>query len=179
MSSNLALLNSFVRGEPTHYDPLLAAKLIVWNGDGYQMTSAGHLLLNGILPEGEKAIDPSPLYGEDYIPTINGRKLVDKVISDRLNMEARARLDNLTIREQGVPVQPASALDVQIGGDHYKDMAIQPVEFIEKNGIRFLEGCIIKRAARHDKKTGAGAQDLRKIIHEATLLLQLRYGEKP
>ena len=73
----------------------------------------------------------------------------------------------------------AGALSEQVGGDHYKDMAIQPVEFIEKNGIRFLEGCFIKRAARHDKKTGAGAQDLRKIIHEATLLLQLRYGEKP
>ena len=73
----------------------------------------------------------------------------------------------------------AGALSEQVGGDHYKDMAIQPVEFIEKNGIRFLEGCIIKRASRHDKKTRAGAQDLRKIIHEATLLLQLRYGEKP
>lgn len=38
------------------------------------------------------------------------------------------------------------ALDTQVGGDHYKTMKIQPVEFIHANGIPFLEGCIIKRA---------------------------------
>ncbi len=37
-----------------------------------------------------------------------------------------------------------SALDTQEGGSHYKDMAIQPVTFIVKNNIPFLEGNVIK-----------------------------------
>ncbi len=68
-----------------------------------------------------------------------------------------------------------TALDVQIGGHHYKDCKIQPVEFIEANGIGFLEGCVIKRLARHGKPTGKGMQDIEKSIHELQLLLQFRY----
>ena len=64
---------------------------------------------------------------------------------------------------------PTSALNVQEGGDHYKNLKIQPVEFIEANGIPFLEGCVIKRMCRHGSK--AKAEDLRKAIHEITLLL--------
>jgi hypothetical protein len=68
------------------------------------------------------------------------------------------------------------ALATQPGGDHYKGRKIQPVEYIEANDLRFLEGCIIKRATRHGEKTGAGVKDLEKIIHEARLIAQLRYG---
>jgi hypothetical protein len=66
------------------------------------------------------------------------------------------------------------ALDEQIGGAHYKDFPIQPAEFIEKNKIPFLDGCVIKRMCRHGNKNGA--EDLRKAIHEIRLILQLRYG---
>ncbi|WP_199777400.1 hypothetical protein [Bosea sp. FBZP-16] len=71
---------------------------------------------------------------------------------------------------------PESALTRQPGGTHYRDSAIQPVQFIEANKLGFLEGCIIKRVARHDKPTGKGREDIEKIIHEAQLLLELRYG---
>lgn len=69
-----------------------------------------------------------------------------------------------------------SALTRQPGGTHYRDATIQPVQFIEANGLQFLEGCIVKRATRHDKPTGKGREDIEKIIHEAQLLLELRYG---
>lgn len=78
----------------------------------------------------------------------------------------------------GTRQAPLSALSVQIGGDHYRQCAIQPVEFIEANGLAFLEGCVIKRVTRHDKPTGKGRQDIEKAIHELRLLLELRYGEK-
>lgn len=61
-----------------------------------------------------------------------------------------------------------SALDTQIGGDHYKGMAIQPAEYIVKNGIGFLEGMVIKYVSRWEKK--GGIEDLEKAIH----CLQLR-----
>jgi hypothetical protein len=67
-----------------------------------------------------------------------------------------------------------SPLAEQVGGSHYKDFKIQPVEFIEANNLPFLEGCIIKRACRHASKNGA--EDIRKLIHEARLILKLRYG---
>ena len=70
----------------------------------------------------------------------------------------------------------SSALSVQVGGDHYKSCAIQPVQFIEANGLRFLEGCIVKRVTRHDSPTGKGRQDIEKAIHELQLLLELRYS---
>lgn len=66
------------------------------------------------------------------------------------------------------------ALDEQVGGDHYKKYAIQPVEFIVANKLDFLEGCIVKRACRHQDKNGA--EDICKIIHEAKLILKLKYG---
>lgn len=71
-----------------------------------------------------------------------------------------------------------SALDVQVGGEHYKACAIQPVQFIEANRLGFLEGCVVKRLARHDKPTGKGRQDIEKAIHELQLLLELRYGAR-
>ena len=66
-----------------------------------------------------------------------------------------------------------SALDTQVAGSHYKDMVIQPVEFITRNKIGFLPGCVIKRVCRYKDK--AGAEDLRKAIHELQLMLELEY----
>ena len=68
-----------------------------------------------------------------------------------------------------------SALNVQVGGEHYKDMKIQPVEYIHANNLSFLEGNVVKYITRH--KTKNKAQDIRKIIHYCTLILQLEYNE--
>lgn len=69
-----------------------------------------------------------------------------------------------------------TALGTQIGGDHYRECAIQPVQYIEANSLKFLEGCVVKRVTRHDKPTGKGRQDIEKAIHELQLLLELRYA---
>jgi len=70
-----------------------------------------------------------------------------------------------------------SALDIQIGGGHYKNRAIQPVQYIEANKLGFLEGCVVKRVTRHDEPTGKGREDIEKAIHELQLLLEMRYPE--
>lgn len=64
-----------------------------------------------------------------------------------------------------------SALDVQVGGTHYKDMKIQPVEFIHANGIGFFEGNVIKYVARWRAK--GGVEDLKKAKHYIDLLIDL------
>ena len=70
-----------------------------------------------------------------------------------------------------------SALDIQQGGSHYKDCAIQPIEFIHANGLDFFQGNMVKYATRHKAKNGA--EDLKKVIHYAQLALELQYGIKP
>jgi len=69
-----------------------------------------------------------------------------------------------------------SALNVQVGGWHYKDMPIQPVEYIYKNGLGFIEGCVIKYVSRYKHKNGK--QDLEKAIHFLNLLIELEYPNK-
>lgn len=71
--------------------------------------------------------------------------------------------------------QIVTPLQVQIGGSHYKDCKIQPIEYIEGNQLAFLEGCVVKRVTRHNKPSGKGRQDIEKAIHELQLLLELRY----
>lgn len=62
------------------------------------------------------------------------------------------------------------ALDVQVGGNHYKQMAIQPVEYVLKNGIGYAEGCVIKYVSRWRAK--GGVEDLRKARHFIDLLIE-------
>lgn len=64
-----------------------------------------------------------------------------------------------------------SALDQQVAGGHYKDKAIQPVQYIHANNLGFLEGCIVKRITRWRDKDGI--KDLLKIKHEIDLLIEL------
>ncbi len=64
-----------------------------------------------------------------------------------------------------------SPRETQIGGTHYCKLAIQPVEYIYKNNIPFIEGCIIKYATRWRDK--GGLQDLEKIKHFVDLLIAL------
>jgi hypothetical protein len=68
------------------------------------------------------------------------------------------------------------ASNIQVGGSHYKDFAIQPAEFCARNGIPFLEGNVIKYVTRHRQKNGA--EDIRKAIHYLELILEFQYSQK-
>lgn len=63
-------------------------------------------------------------------------------------------------------------LDTQVGGNHYKNLAIQPVEYIFKNNIGYFEGCVIKYVTRWKDK--GGVQDLLKAKHFLELLIELQ-----
>lgn len=58
----------------------------------------------------------------------------------------------------------SNLLDKQVGGSHYKDFAIQPIEYIYKNKFHWLQGCAIKYASRAGLK-GPAAEDIDKAIH--------------
>ena len=63
----------------------------------------------------------------------------------------------------------------QVGGSHYKNYKIQPVEFIIKNNIGFVEGNIIKYILRFKEK--GGVQDLVKAKHYIELLIDSSKGK--
>ena len=69
----------------------------------------------------------------------------------------------------------SEALTTQVGGGHYKDLVIQPVEYIHKNRIGFCEGSVIKYITRWRDK--GGIQDLKKAKHFIDLLIELEGGE--
>lgn len=64
-----------------------------------------------------------------------------------------------------------NALNTQVGGDHYKKLKIQPVEYIYANNIGYMEGNIIKYVTRWRDKNGIA--DLLKARHYIDLLLEL------
>jgi hypothetical protein len=64
-----------------------------------------------------------------------------------------------------------SANDIQVGGNHYKDQAIQPWDYIASNNIGYLEGNAIKYLSRWKKK--GGIDDLRKAEHYVKKLIEL------
>lgn len=70
---------------------------------------------------------------------------------------------------------PEKATDRQVGGGHYQGFAIQPIEFIEKNGLGFAQGCVIKYVCRYREK--GGAKDLDKAIHYLQLIKEMEYPD--
>lgn len=69
-----------------------------------------------------------------------------------------------------------ASLDFQVGGSHYKDTKIQPVEYIKANNLDYFEGNAVKYITRHRVK--GGRADLEKAIHYLQMILELDYGEE-
>ena len=67
--------------------------------------------------------------------------------------------------------QTNNPLATQVGGSHYKDLKIQPIEFIYANNIPFCEANAIKYLCRWRNKNGL--QDLEKARHYIDLLIEL------
>jgi hypothetical protein len=67
-----------------------------------------------------------------------------------------------------------SAFDTQVGGGHYKDYNIQPMEFFIANNINYPVAAVIKYVMRYKDKNGI--QDLDKAIHILEMLKE-DYGK--
>ena len=63
-----------------------------------------------------------------------------------------------------------SAKDYQIGGSHYKNKGVQPIEYIMANGLGFCEGNVIKYVSRWRDKNGL--DDLLKTKHYLEFLIE-------
>ena len=69
----------------------------------------------------------------------------------------------------------AQCWDQQVGGDHYKKLPIQPLEYALVNNLGIMEHAVIKYTTRHQDK--GGAQDIRKGIDYLIKILKHKYNE--
>lgn len=69
-----------------------------------------------------------------------------------------------------------SQWDLQVGGDHYKSMKIQPAKFALENKLDYCQANAIKYICRHESKNGK--QDLEKAKHYIDLLIEHYYGDQ-
>nr|DAQ19272.1 MAG TPA: nucelotide kinase [Caudoviricetes sp.] len=69
-----------------------------------------------------------------------------------------------------------SALQNQVGGDHYKKLKIQPMVYAYENKLDPLQFSVVKYVTRFRDK--AGEQDLNKAKHCIDMLIELEYGTK-
>lgn len=63
-----------------------------------------------------------------------------------------------------------SALDVQVGGGHYKDLPIQPIEYCMANGLDACQSSVVRYVTRFRQK--GGIEDLEKAKHYLDLLIE-------
>ena len=69
-----------------------------------------------------------------------------------------------------------TATKKQVGGKHYTDYKIQPIEFITSNNIGFIEGNVIKYVTMFRQKNCI--EDIDKAIHYLELLKEMYYNGK-
>jgi hypothetical protein len=97
------------------------------------------------------------------------------------------RFDNINFCEDATDIiktsktisitENASALDTQVGGDHYKKYGdLQPIEVAMKFNYNALQYKIFKYITRYKDKNGL--EDLMKIKNCVDLLVEIEYGTK-
>jgi len=71
--------------------------------------------------------------------------------------------------------EPPLPLERQVGGNHYRGLAIQPIEYILANSLDFCQGNVIKLVTRYRDK--GGIEDLNKAIHYIEFMITQARGE--
>lgn len=100
------------------------------------------------------------------VPAHFAQALIDRIGTPREVFEAEAEAD--------------SALDTQVGGSHYKDMAIQPWQAMEawltaEEYRGYHKGVAIAYLARERDK--GGMEDIKKAIHHLQRLVEMVQDE--
>lgn len=96
--------------------------------------------------------------------------ITDMVMEERIKPSVAAAINRSEVIDDDSMPEPEhkTALDIQVGGNHYKKLKIQPVEYIMANELGFCEGSAIKYITRWRDK--GGIQDIDKAIHFLQIL---------
>ena len=99
---------------------------------------------------------------------------IDKIKPEDYHKENKCNFgenleENITDPEWDKQID-AKASNRQVGGYHYKKLAIQPAEYCYKNKLNNLESEAISYITRNRLKNGSA--DIKKAIHTLELLLE-------
>jgi len=133
-----------------------------------------------VLEEGERAVSTSEgikivnkemrtLFFESegwYAPDNEVLKWYNKVF----DVDEWAKTFDEVVKKFPIGISKLPTEEKQVGGNHYKNMAITPTKYIEANNISWSEGNVIKYISRHGSKNGR--QDVEKALHYCELILK-------
>ena len=111
-----------------------------------------------------------------------------KLYADMINYEEQENMGMMdeaikeTVKDKGfkktdLQKEAMKATLKQVGGNHYKDCKVQPIEYIVGNDLTFCEGNAIKYITRHRRK-GEGRRFPEKAIHYLEMILETEYNDK-
>ena len=83
--------------------------------------------------------------------------------------EALLLIEEMVKFDDRMETQFVSDVRSQVGGDHYSKMTIQPIEFINANGLSYMQGNVIKYVCRYRDKNGI--EDLEKAKHYIDMMI--------
>jgi len=110
-----------------------------------------------------------------------------KLYADMINYEEQGNMGMMdeaikeTVKDKGfvktnLQKEAMKATLKQVGGNHYKDCKIQPIEYIVANNLTYAEGNIIKYVTRSRRK--GGKNDLLKAKHYIEMILEMEYKDE-
>ena len=73
-------------------------------------------------------------------------------------------------------MQTETALNNQIGGDHYTKLKIQPMEYSMANNLNACQHTVIKYVTRYQDKNGI--EDLKKARHTLDMLIEFEKAKR-
>jgi hypothetical protein len=111
----------------------------------------------------------------------------DKLYEDMINYEEQANMGMMdeaikeTVKDKGftktdLKKQALKGTLKQVGGNHYKDCKIQPIEYIVANNLTYSEGNVIKYVTRSRRK--GGRKDIEKAMHYLEMILETEYNDE-
>ena len=110
-----------------------------------------------------------------------------KLYADMINYEEQGNMGMMdeaikeTVKDKGfvktnLQKEAMKATLKQVGGNHYKDCKIQPIEYIVANNLTYAEGNIIKYVTR--SRRNGGKNDLLKAKHYIEMILEMEYKDE-
>ena len=108
-------------------------------------------------------------------PWLEGTNIWEAVVRDEAKSNWVKEGNSMSAIDTATPEDWDKASNRQVGGSHYKDFAIQPIEFVVRNDLGFCEANAVKYICRHAAK--GGQVDIDKAIHYLELLKEYKYGQ--
>jgi DNA-directed RNA polymerase subunit RPC12/RpoP len=172
-------------GCTTVFEPSAAQRKYCADHGTKQAEQARYLIKKGAAPAARKpeASKTRRCFqcGKDYVPTGNAQRTCPDCKSKAIPPTKPKTLKDIVVGKAEVeptrdlPDRAADPFSEQVGGDHYKALAIQPIEYCQRNGLSYCEANVVKYVTRHRFK--GGSQDILKAIHNLQLLLKMEYPQ--